>query len=92
MLWKLVLIYYILMSVVSAIMHAWDKHQAVRNRWRVREKSLHSIELIGGWPGALLMTRTIKHKVSKPSYMRLLYAIAALHFLTAFALLWLATR
>jgi len=80
------------MSLVSVAMHIWDKHQAVRGGWRVKEKTLHSIELIGGWPGAILITRSINHKVAKPRYMWTLYSYAALHALGWFALLWIATH
>lgn len=92
MLLKLALIYYLALSLVSAAMHAADKRQAIKGRRRIREKTLHSIELIGGWPGALLATRAFNHKLSKPRYMWTLYALAALHALFWFALLWIATR
>lgn len=92
MLWKLCILYYGALSVVSALMLAVDKRQALRGRRRVREKTLHSIELLGGWPGAILATRTLDHKRRKPKYMRVLYAYALLHVLGWFALMWIATR
>lgn len=92
MLWKVFFFYYLGLSMLSGAMHIWDKHQAMRGRWRVKEKTLHSFELLGGWPGAFLITRSINHKVSKPKYMRILYFYAALHVLAWFVLLWLATR
>jgi uncharacterized membrane protein YsdA (DUF1294 family) len=92
MLIKLLLLHYAVMSLVSAAMHAVDKRRAIKERRRIPEKSLHSMELIGGWPGALMMTRLVKHKVSKPSYMWTLYAIVALHAVGWMALLWIGTR
>ncbi|MEZ6162882.1 MAG: DUF1294 domain-containing protein [Phycisphaerales bacterium] len=89
---KFILIYYLLFSVVSALMHLVDKHRAANSRRRIPEKTLHSMELVGGWPGAILMTRAIKHKTSKPQYMWKLYAIAALHVLGWMLLLYFATR
>lgn len=92
MLYKVFFIYYLILSVLCAAMHLWDKRQAVRSRWRVKEKTLHSFELLGGWPGAILITRMINHKVSKPRYMWTLYSIAGLHAIGWFVLMWVATH
>ena len=92
MLIKILLVHYALLSIVSACMHAVDKRRAIKDRRRIPEKSLHSMELIGGWPGALMMTRMINHKVSKRSYMWTLYAIVALHVVGWMVLLWWGTR
>lgn len=92
MLIKVILLYLILMSLVSMTMHAADKRRARLGRRRIPERSLHSMELIGGWPGALLMTRIIRHKTSKPQYMWTLYAIAASHIVAVILLGWISTR
>ena len=92
MLYKVIFIYYFVLSLLCAAMHLWDKRQAIRNRWRVKEKTLHSFELLGGWPGAILITRAINHKVSKPKYMWTLYTIAAFHLISWTALMWIATH
>jgi uncharacterized membrane protein YsdA (DUF1294 family) len=89
---KVILIYYLIFSAVSALMHLVDKQRAINNRRRIPEKTLHSMELIGGWPGAILITRAIRHKTSKPRYMWTLYAIATLHVLGWMLLLYLGTR
>ena len=92
MLIKLVLLHYAIFSVVSAAMHFADKRRAVRSKQRIPERSLHSMELVGGWPGAIAMTRLIRHKTSKRCYMIRLYAIAASHVVGWMLLLWIATR
>ncbi|MCR9075898.1 MAG: DUF1294 domain-containing protein [bacterium] len=92
MLIKAVIIHYLLFSVVSALMHYADKRRAARGTRRIPERSLHSMELVGGWPGALLATRMIRHKTSKQSYMWKLYAIAILHAGGWMLLFWFATR
>ncbi|SJM91388.1 Cold-shock protein (fragment) [Crenothrix polyspora] len=47
--------------------------------WRIPEKSLHTLELLGGWPGALLAQRTLRHKNRKPSYQVVFWLIVGLH-------------
>lgn len=70
---------YLLMSLVTFIAFAWDKRAARLNRWRTRESTLHVLELLGGFPGAFLAQRLLRHKSYKPRYRAILWAIAALH-------------
>lgn len=92
MLIKIVLVHYLILSLVSAAMHWVDKRRASRGRRRIPERSLHSIELVGGWPGAVLMTRAIGHKTAKARYMWTLYAIGLGHVAGWMLLLWFGTR
>ena len=41
-------------SVVCTLVYAIDKSAAVAGRWRVSENTLHTLGLVGGWPGALV--------------------------------------
>jgi uncharacterized membrane protein YsdA (DUF1294 family)/cold shock CspA family protein len=69
------------MLVVSAItygMYAHDKARAISSGWRVKESALHLAELLGGWPGALLAQRRLRHKCSKGSYQFVFWCIVAL--------------
>jgi uncharacterized membrane protein YsdA (DUF1294 family) len=71
---------------------ALDKRRAVRGAPRIRESSLHTLELLGGWPGALLAMQVVRHKRRKPSYWLVTVAIAGLHLAAwAAALGWLPT-
>lgn len=57
-----------LISAVSYGSHALDKRRARVKAWRISEIALHTPELLGGWPGAFLAQRRLRHKVSKFSY------------------------
>ena len=62
----------------------WDaKRRAQDGRWRVSEARLHFLELIGGWPGALIAQHRLRHKSSKGSYVFVLWSIVALHQIAA---------
>jgi uncharacterized membrane protein YsdA (DUF1294 family) len=67
-----------LASVVAFIAHGLDKRAAIRGRRRVPEARLHLMELIGGWPGAVLAMLLFHHKTSKPSFLVITVAIVAL--------------
>ncbi|MHB8912758.1 MAG: DUF1294 domain-containing protein [Lysobacter sp.] len=57
-----------LLSVAIYIAYALDKHAAEHGRWRIQESTLHGLELLGGWPGALLAQRVMRHKTRKANY------------------------
>ncbi len=68
-------------AVLSAItygMYSHDKKQAIAAGWRVPESSLHLAELLGGWPGAFLAQRRLRHKCSKRSYQFAFWCIVGL--------------
>jgi uncharacterized membrane protein YsdA (DUF1294 family) len=46
-----------------------DKKAAKNKKWRVAEKKLHTLELLGGWSGAILGQRVFKHKTKKKAYL-----------------------
>ena len=56
------------MSVVAFVAYGIDKRRAARGERRIPEARLHGIELLGGWPGALLGARVFRHKTRKGSY------------------------
>ena len=59
---------YGIFSISAFAVYAIDKSAARHGRWRTPEKTLHLLALIGGWPGALLAQRTLRHKSQKPSF------------------------
>jgi uncharacterized membrane protein YsdA (DUF1294 family) len=70
---------YLVMSAVAFAAHAIDKRRAARQRPRIRERTLHLLELAGGWPGAALGRRVFRHKTQKLSYRLAFAGIVALH-------------
>ena len=61
--------FYAVASLLAFVVYAWDKSAAQGNRWRTRESTLHLIALLGGWPGALLAQRLLRHKSTKRSFL-----------------------
>ncbi len=64
----LILGLYIITSLFTFIMYAHDKTAARENSWRVREKILQLLSLMGGWPGALIAQQKLHHKSRKLSF------------------------
>jgi len=68
-------IYALLVSALAYWVYAVDKRRAEEGLWRVPEAHLHLLELLGGWPGAFLAQRRLRHKCSKGSYQFVFWLI-----------------
>jgi uncharacterized membrane protein YsdA (DUF1294 family) len=69
-----------LLAGATAAIALWiDKRRARQGRWRIPERTLHTIELCGGWLGSLLARRLLRHKSRKGSYRIVAAAISTLH-------------
>lgn len=70
---------YVLMSVATFVVYWHDKRAAERGRPRVPEKTLHGLEFLGGWPGALAAQQLIRHKNRKVRFFLVTWSIGVLH-------------
>lgn len=59
---------YGLFSGVAFLLYGADKSAAEQGRWRTSESTLHTIALVGGWPGALVARRVFRHKTTKQPF------------------------
>lgn len=84
--WLLVAVY-LAVSLVTFCAYWWDKASARKGRWRIAESSLHIMSLLGGWPGALLGQRFLRHKSSKQKFLYIFWVTV---FLNVAVLLYLA--
>jgi uncharacterized membrane protein YsdA (DUF1294 family) len=65
-----------LWNLITFGIYAWDKKIAVGNgrttglkrKRRIPEWQLHLCSLLGGWLGAFLAMRILRHKTQKPSF------------------------
>ncbi len=87
MIW--IALWYLLASVVTFATYGLDKHKARVEKWRIKERTLHSMELLGGWPGALVAQRYFHHKWRKTKFMVVFWAIVTLHLAAWVAILCL---
>jgi uncharacterized membrane protein YsdA (DUF1294 family) len=66
-------------SGITYFAYALDKQNARAKGRREPEKTLHLLELIGGWPGALVAQFRLRHKSSKIRYQFVFWLIIGLH-------------
>lgn len=59
---------YVAASLVSYMLYWLDKAAAGSGRQRTPEATLHLVDLLGGWPGALVAQHQVRHKTVKASF------------------------
>ncbi len=70
---------YLVASVVAFVAYAIDKSAAQSRQWRIQENTLHMLALIGGWPGALLAQKTLRHKSRKEQFQTVFWLTVLLN-------------
>jgi uncharacterized membrane protein YsdA (DUF1294 family)/cold shock CspA family protein len=75
---------YILLNISTFIIYWFDKFAAQRKQWRTPEKTLHGLEMGGGWFGGFVAQQILRHKTIKTEYQKTFWLIVAAH-----VILWL---
>jgi uncharacterized membrane protein YsdA (DUF1294 family) len=68
-----VLVSYLILSLLTFVLYGIDKRNAIKELWRISEKTLQVFALLGGWPGALLAQQAFRHKTQKRSFIFVLW-------------------
>jgi uncharacterized membrane protein YsdA (DUF1294 family) len=70
-----------------------DKYAAQKHQWRIKERTLHIMALLGGWPGAGLAQQILRHKSRKESFRQRFQLTVIAHWAAWLAwLFWLQSR
>jgi uncharacterized membrane protein YsdA (DUF1294 family) len=68
---------YSVMSVVAFVLYRHDKSAARAGAMRTRERTLHLVDLLGGWPGGLVAQDRLHHKTRKAAFQVKFWATVA---------------
>ena len=86
--WQWVLLgYLIFVNVIAFTTFGADKVKARRHKWRVSEKTLFLLALLGGGLGAFLGMRVFRHK-TKHWYFQVFIPLIMVVEIAASVLLW----
>ena len=61
--------YIVIISVVAVIITCYDKHCAIRDKWRVKECTLLIVSALGGGIAMYVTMQLIRHKIKKLKFM-----------------------
>ncbi len=76
---KVVLGFWLIMSLITFIAFAMDKGRAIRNEWRIPEKTLILLSLIGGALGGFLGMQIYRHKTKHMKFKILVPLFLIIH-------------
>ena len=74
-----ILYLYLAVSAFTFLVYTKDKWAARTRRWRTQESTLHTLALIGGWPGALLAQQVLRHKSRKNAFQFMFWTTVVLN-------------
>lgn len=77
--WQVYIIWLAVVSVITFIMYGYDKVQARKGGWRVSEKTLHVLALVGGFPGGWIGRSVFRHKTRKGIFLFVLLVSTVIH-------------
>ncbi len=66
-------------SAVTFVCFAVDKHAARQGKFRIPERTLHTLEFLGGWAGAFAGMLLLRHKSRKGRYIVVTVVATAVH-------------
>jgi uncharacterized membrane protein YsdA (DUF1294 family) len=66
-------------SAATAFAYWSDKKKSETASWRTPEKTLHLLELLGGWTAAFVSQRLFRHKITKVEYQFTFWLIGVFH-------------
>lgn len=83
---KLIFLYLCIINLIGFIIMFIDKNRAIHKRWRISEKTLLGISVIGGSIGMLLGINVFRHKTKHIKFttgvplILIIQIIAAIYF------------
>ena len=83
----ILIIYLIAVNIIAFAMYGADKSKAKKGRWRISEKALIVIAVIGGSIGALLGMYVFRHKTKHGAFRYGIPLILAAQIVLAFFLI-----
>lgn len=84
---KIVIGYLVLISIAGYLIMGIDKMKAVRKEWRIPERTLFAIALLGGGVGSFLGMFTFRHKTRHMKFVILFSVCAAVDVFLIYELL-----
>lgn len=85
---KILIVYLVLVNITAFAMYGIDKRQAVKLKWRIPEKTLLLVALVGGGIGAFAGMRIFRHKTKHWQFMIGVPACILLHVVLVVAYIW----
>ncbi|MEA3441587.1 MAG: DUF1294 domain-containing protein [Chloroflexota bacterium] len=74
---QILLIWLAIINLTTFLVYGYDKYRAATGGWRVSERTLLLLAIIGGSVGALIGMHLFRHKTAKASFQWRFWSILA---------------
>ena len=78
----------IALNLLAFVLYAFDKYQAVHDKWRVRESTLLLAAALGGAAGAFAAMRVFRHKTKHMRFRIGVPLLLLLHIFLLACIVW----
>lgn len=62
---NLIIIYFFTINLFTFLIMGIDKYKAIKNKWRIKEKTIFLMSLVGGSIGTYMGMKRFRHKTKK---------------------------
>ncbi len=84
--YQILLPYLLIIGIIGVIFLRTDKYKATHEKWRIKERTLHILEFLGGVFLMLPAMYIIRHKNKKASFYVITYVALAVWLMALFYL------
>jgi uncharacterized membrane protein YsdA (DUF1294 family) len=84
--------YLLAINLATFAAFAEDKRRAIQGAWRIPERTLLQLAMIGGTSGAIAAQQLLRHKTRKEPFRTQLWIVAGAQAAGLVAVAWLAPR
>lgn len=78
---KYILLYLLLINLISFCLFYVDKRKAVKEKWRIKENTLHLVSCIGGVYASIIAMNLFHHKTRKLKFCFITFLALVLNIL-----------
>lgn len=82
----------VVINLTGFLLFAWDKHCARQGRWRVKERTLLLLAVLGGSIGIVAGQKILRHKTRKQPFRSYLAAIVIMQIVLLACVIFSAGR
>lgn len=65
----IIIIYFVIISIIGYVLPAVDKKRAKNGKWRIPEKTLFIVSILGGSAAMLISMKHYRHKTKHKRFM-----------------------
>lgn len=67
--WRIVLVYLLIVNLIGILVCKIDKEKAIHHQWRIKERTIFMIALLGGGLGVLIGMYSFRHKTQHMKFV-----------------------